>query len=531
MKYDTDKAKQKTGGPVFKQFDSEVKFDEDSRTATFTITTSSVDRDNDTISSDGWELGNFLRNPVVLFGHDSRSLPVGRATNITPLSNGLVSTVQFPEKGVYDFADTVLAMVKGGFLKATSVGFRPLEVNINEERGGLDFIRQELLEWSIVPVPANPEALMSASGSGIDMAKVENWEEKVLKHAGRSVGSGVSPRDISTNRADATDKWESPQLSDFESDEWETLSASQRQLVSGHYGWAADVPPKSFSDLKLPHHRPSDGAVVFLGVAEAAGKIAQAGIPAADVAAVKAHLRRHYNDFDRPIPSSIASTAPENEKDRISVELSTAHAFKVAEVDDFDHWPLSDDVRELAAVCSADELDVAAQQVAACRNDAKAEEKLQVWLERKHAPAIDNQEKAMYEIDERIGDVTRTYRAPTAEGLVEILRESSPLHGKSDPDPEPVLDAGDMDDGKKEADPPADPQEKVEGKDGESNDDQNKAGEDDLPFEIVDDTDMVEGLGKEDLAETIKAAASEALAACIQREAKSAVDALAGRVD
>lgn len=524
--------KKKPDGPVFKQFESEIKISEENRQATFTITTGAVDRDNDTISPDGWELKNYLKSPVVLFGHDSRSLPIGRAIDIRTVGDSLVSTVEFPPEGTYAFADTVLAMVKGGFLKATSVGFRPLEVTINEERGGLDFQRQELLEWSIVPVPANPEALMSASDSGIDMTKVEAWAESVLKHAGRSVGSGISPRDISTNRADATDDWEPPQLSDFGLDEWETLSASKRQAVSGHYGWAAEVPPKSFSDLKLPHHRSSDGAVVFLGVAAAAGKLAQAGIPAADVAAVKAHLRRHYNDFDRPIPSSIASTEPENDKDRIAVELSTAHAFKVAEVDDFDHWPLSDDVRELAAVCSADELDVAAQQVAACRNDAKAEEKLQVWLERKHAPAVDNQEKAMFEIDERIGDVTRTYRAPTAEGLVEILRESSPLHGKGEPEPEPVLNAGDMDDGTKDADPPTDPQEvKVEDKVGEGDDGQNKAGEDDLPFEIIDDTDMVDGLGKDELAETIKAAATEALTVCIQREAKSAVDALAGRVD
>jgi hypothetical protein len=56
-------------------------------------------------------------------------------------------------------------MVKRGFLRATSVGFRPKrdKYSWNEERGGIDFEEQELLEFSVVPVPSNPEALLSAS--------------------------------------------------------------------------------------------------------------------------------------------------------------------------------------------------------------------------------------------------------------------------------------------------------------------------------------------------------------------------------
>jgi phage head maturation protease len=62
----------------------------------------------------------------------------------------------------------VYRLARGGFLAATSVGFRPLkwEYTTDKERGaddwfpGIDFEEQELVEFSIVTVPANPEALM-----------------------------------------------------------------------------------------------------------------------------------------------------------------------------------------------------------------------------------------------------------------------------------------------------------------------------------------------------------------------------------
>ena len=45
-----------------------------------------------------------------------------------------------------------------GLLRAASIGFRPLESSPNG-RGGLSFTRWELLEWSLVAVPANAEAV------------------------------------------------------------------------------------------------------------------------------------------------------------------------------------------------------------------------------------------------------------------------------------------------------------------------------------------------------------------------------------
>lgn len=154
------------------------------RTLEFTITTGSVDRDNDTIAPGGWNLDSYKANPVVLWAHSYKDLPVARATSITMHGDKMTSVAEFPPRGTYPFADTVYDMLKGGFLNATSVGFRPQKYVFNAERGGVDFKEQELLEYSIVPVPANAEALVLARDAGIDVALVKAWAEETLKAFG-----------------------------------------------------------------------------------------------------------------------------------------------------------------------------------------------------------------------------------------------------------------------------------------------------------------------------------------------------------
>jgi HK97 family phage prohead protease len=143
----------------------------DERCLRFTISTGIVDREKDTIAIGGWELANFLRNPVVLWGHDAERLPIGRAFDVGVVGGALKATVRFipadtPEGGA--FADGVYRLARGGFLNATSVGFRPIKWDYSNdpERGaddwfpGIDFQQQELVELSVVTVPANPEALL-----------------------------------------------------------------------------------------------------------------------------------------------------------------------------------------------------------------------------------------------------------------------------------------------------------------------------------------------------------------------------------
>src|SRR6266487_1822719 len=98
---------------------------DDPRALQFVISSPAVDRDSDTINENGWELGNYRKNPVTLFGHDYRSLPVARATKVWVEDRKLKAIDHFVERDIYQFADTVFQMVKGGYLNATSVGFQP----------------------------------------------------------------------------------------------------------------------------------------------------------------------------------------------------------------------------------------------------------------------------------------------------------------------------------------------------------------------------------------------------------------------
>lgn len=168
----------------------------DKRQIRFRITTGTPDRMRDTIDPKGWDLKHYKKNPIVLFAHDYSQLPVARAVKIEADDKGLSSVAQFATKEQYAFADTVYQLILGGFLKATSVGFKPQKHVYNEARGGVDFLEQELLEYSIVPIPANPEALLEADAKGISIHPLREWAERLLDSIDDEPGVWVPRRQV-----------------------------------------------------------------------------------------------------------------------------------------------------------------------------------------------------------------------------------------------------------------------------------------------------------------------------------------------
>jgi HK97 family phage prohead protease len=153
------------------------------RVVRYVFSTSAVARDNHTISNTGWDLTNFLKNPVFLWAHDSGAPPIGRVVDIAATARGLVGSVEYADPDIYPFADTVYRLVKGGFVNATSVSWNPIEYRWSTDKnrpGGIDFLKQELLEVSQVPVPALPEALVEARRRGIDTGPIASWAERRL---------------------------------------------------------------------------------------------------------------------------------------------------------------------------------------------------------------------------------------------------------------------------------------------------------------------------------------------------------------
>ena len=137
------------------------------RTLEFLITTDSIDRHGDTVSATGWKTAAYMRNPVVLFAHDYNSLPVGKTVKLTPFAHGLRAQVKFAPANIHPFAEQIFQLCLDGFLSAASVGFIPLEYEEADRDGyhPMDIKKQELIEWSIVSVPANGEALLGKAAA------------------------------------------------------------------------------------------------------------------------------------------------------------------------------------------------------------------------------------------------------------------------------------------------------------------------------------------------------------------------------
>ena len=152
----------------------------------FRITETKLDRHGDVVMSGGGQLKNWKANPQVFFGHRSWSLPIGM---------GVPSTVEqtkdfievdkiFDDDGTDEFSTLVSLKIQKGFLTRSSIGFMPLEVSEEAElpkQTGITYIKWELLESSVVPIPA----LVSAGRVKQDEIKEEfNRFRSVVKGLG-----------------------------------------------------------------------------------------------------------------------------------------------------------------------------------------------------------------------------------------------------------------------------------------------------------------------------------------------------------
>lgn len=125
------------------------------------INTGAVDRDRDRVLPSGVKIDNYMKNPVVQWGHNYRDpwATVGETLNLEISERGIMADFALREPAnESDPMHVIKALWEQGLIRTASVGFNPLEWEENEA-GGYDFTEWELLEWSLVPVPANQEAL------------------------------------------------------------------------------------------------------------------------------------------------------------------------------------------------------------------------------------------------------------------------------------------------------------------------------------------------------------------------------------
>lgn len=136
----------------------------------------------DIVRVEGWDLKRYKRNPIVLYNHKS-DVPVGYSPMCKTEDKKLMCRVKLADEGTSDFIDTLYKLMKQRIVRAMSVGFRATkDVNIMRDKDGvflgLEFNGQELLENSIVTIPANPNALSLAKSWGAKDATLQRMVEQ-----------------------------------------------------------------------------------------------------------------------------------------------------------------------------------------------------------------------------------------------------------------------------------------------------------------------------------------------------------------
>jgi HK97 family phage prohead protease len=136
---------------------------------TYILSDATVDRYGDIIEPAGWQLANFQRNPIALFGHQG-SFPIGTWANVRTENGKLLGDFMPAARGTSQRIDEIVNLIEQDILRATSVGFQPIQsepLDAKDPYGGIRYLKQELLETSIVSVPANPAALQLARSMNV----------------------------------------------------------------------------------------------------------------------------------------------------------------------------------------------------------------------------------------------------------------------------------------------------------------------------------------------------------------------------
>lgn len=283
------------------------------------ISTEDLDRAGEIVRQEGWDTSNYKNNPIVLWGHDYYSLPIGICTETYKTTyHGLPAT---GAKGVFlsadinPFAQQVRRMyeygVKTGYHVGctTSVGFIPKE--FDPENGNI-ITRAELLEFSFVPVPAN-QGVGPAEGRALTFAEARELSLDVvgMTHKGMNFADtlGIIFKDLDDKKAPEDAAWVKPTLKDFTDKPWQDLGDEEKRKIASHFAWAKEF--TSFDDLKLPYRRASDGAIVLNGLKAAVGALIDSVDVEGDRKAVYEHLAAHYKLFDKEAPEFTTLKAAE----------------------------------------------------------------------------------------------------------------------------------------------------------------------------------------------------------------------------
>lgn len=163
-----------------------ISIDSEKKTATFVMSTESIDRHGDIVDQASWNLKYFKESPMFFFQHRSDEFPLGKWINIgfendpnNPGKQMLVGTAEFRVE--FEDASRAFRHVEEGDISAVSVGFIPRRVEYNEEFDAFILFDCELLECSLVGVGSNRQALIKTTDKAEALEKTIEAKEAIDK--------------------------------------------------------------------------------------------------------------------------------------------------------------------------------------------------------------------------------------------------------------------------------------------------------------------------------------------------------------
>jgi hypothetical protein len=254
---------------------------------------SDFDRGQDRMTMAGAELGNFLKNPMLIWAHNYFEpwAVIGTVPDIQIGDSEFRAQIDLrAPASETDPMNIISSLWRSGLVRGASIGFIPKESKPNDA-GGLDFLRWELLEISLCPIPENANALRMVTKS-LDPRAIE--VKTVVPHKRYPLADEGRAWDGDAARARLRE-WAG-------GDDWEPA----RYRLGFTF---VDGEPDLLGSYKGPHHDIIDGRMntIWGGVRAAMGSLvygARGGRIAdeGDRRGAYNHLAAHYEEFEKDVP-------------------------------------------------------------------------------------------------------------------------------------------------------------------------------------------------------------------------------------
>lgn len=151
-------------------------------------TTPTVDRVGDVIDP----LGASYADDLPLLWQHRHDQPVGRVKFGNPTKDGIPFTATIPRVpmpgALQARVDEAWDSVRSGLVRAVSIGFRALKDGVETLKGGgYRFTKTEIMELSLVTIPANSDAVITA---------IKAFDQKHLPASGDEGVEGDTPASV-----------------------------------------------------------------------------------------------------------------------------------------------------------------------------------------------------------------------------------------------------------------------------------------------------------------------------------------------